>query len=203
MSHTMAGTALVGFFRRSLPPLVLLLLLALPDRGHAHPHVFVAYSFDLVFGADGLDGVRMTWEFDDFFSSLLLQTYDANGDGRFSPEETQRLEREQFAGLRGFDYNIELFLNGTRANIPAAIDFQASVHERRVAFSFLLPFSPPRPRAGALELIVDDPDYYFAIAYDPRRPARALPPGSGQTTCAKSTERQRYRPLGITCTFHR
>src|SRR4029453_11499253 len=90
MSHTMAGTALVGFFRRSLPPLVLLLLLALPDRGHAHPHVFVAYSFDLVFGADGLDGVRMTWEFDDFFSSLLLQTYDANGDGRFSPEETQR-----------------------------------------------------------------------------------------------------------------
>jgi ABC-type uncharacterized transport system substrate-binding protein len=179
------------------------LLLVVPEPGHAHPHVFVAYSFDLVFAADGLEGLRMTWEFDDFFSSLLRQTYDANRDGRFSVEETQRLEREQFAGLRPFNYNTELFLDGAPVTTPAAAGFQASVRDHRVAFTFTLPFAPPHPRAGVLEIIVDDPDYYFAIAHDPRAPVRVLPPGSGQATCAKSKERQPYKPLGITCTFRR
>jgi hypothetical protein len=50
---------------------------------------------------------------------------------------------------------------------------------------------------------MDDPDYYFATAYDPRAPTRVLPPGSGQATCAKSKERQPYKPLGITCAFRR
>jgi ABC-type uncharacterized transport system substrate-binding protein len=179
------------------------LFLTLPGPVHAHPHVFVAYSFDLVFAADGLQGLRMTWEFDDFFSTLLLQTYDANRDGRFSPEEAQRLEREQFAGLRPFNYNTEVFLNGAPVPLPPATDFQASVREQRVAFTFTLPFAPPRPRDGVLEVIGDDPDYYFAIAYDPRAPARALPPGSGQARCARSKERQPYKPLGITCAFSR
>lgn len=182
---------------------LVLLLLGLPAGGHAHPHVFLTYSFDLLFAADGLDGLGMRWEFDDFFSSLLLQTYDANRDGRFSPEEAVRLEREQFAGLRAFHYNTELFLNGAPLAVPIATDFKVSVTEHRVAFTFTLPFAPPRPRAGVLEIIVDDPDYYFAIAHDLRAPARALPPGSGQTNCAKSKERHPYRPLGVTCTFRR
>jgi ABC-type uncharacterized transport system substrate-binding protein len=181
----------------------LALLLLLPRAAHGHPHAFVAYSFDLLFGADGLAGLRMTWEFDDFFSSLLLQTYDADRDGRLAPEEARRLEREQFAGLRAFGYYIELFLDGAPLATPAATEFAASVRDRRVVYGFTLPLAVPHPRAGVLEVVMDDPDYYVAVAHDPRAPTRVLPRGTGQATCAKSSERRPYKPLGITCAFRR
>lgn len=183
--------------------LFLLLVVVMPGRAQAHPHVFVEYSFDLLFAQDGLEGLRVTWVFDEFFSSLLLQTYDTNRDERFSPEEARRLDQEQFRYFRPFNYNTELFLNGAAVVVPAATDFLPGVRDHRVTFAFTLPLAAPRQREGALDVIVDDPDYYFAMAYDARIPARALPPGRGHVTCARSKERRASRPLGITCTFGR
>jgi ABC-type uncharacterized transport system substrate-binding protein len=183
--------------------LLLLALLATPGQAPAHPHVFVEYSFDLLFAGDGLAGLRVTWVFDEFFSSLLLQTYDANRDGRFSPDEVHRLEREQFSYFRPFNYNTELLLNGAPVRIQAASDFLPSVHNHRVAFTFTLPLAAPHQRQGTLEIIVDDPDYYFAMAYDARTPARVVPMGHAQVACARTKERQPSRPFAIACTFGR
>jgi len=170
--------------------LLLVLLLLSPGPAQAHPHVFVEYSFDLLFADDGLEGLRIIWVFDEFFSSLLLQTYDVNRDERFSPEEARRVDREQFSYFRPFNYNTELFLNDASVPVPAARDFQPSVRDHRVAFTFTLALGAPRQREGTLEVIVDDPDYYFAMVYDARTPARAVPMGRAQLTCGRSKERR-------------
>jgi len=141
--------------------------------------------------------------FDEFYSSLLRQTYDVNRDGHFSPEEARRLEQEQFKYFRPFNYNTDLLLNRTPVPVPEARDFQPSVRDHRVAFTFTPPVRGSHPREGAIEVVADDPDLYFAMAYDARTPARALPSGSARVTCARSKERQPFKPLGITCSFRR
>ena len=180
-----------------------LMAVAATSSGAAHPHVFVEYSFDLLFTNDGLHGLRITWVFDEFYSSLLRQTYDVNRDGQFSPEETRRLEQEQFKYFRAFHYNTDILLNGTPVPVPEARDFQPSVRDQRVAFTFSVLLSALGQREGTLEVIADDPDYYFAMAYDARTPARAVPTGSAHVTCARSKERQPSKPLGVTCAFRR
>jgi ABC-type uncharacterized transport system substrate-binding protein len=183
--------------------LLVVLLGTAPPPGEGHPHVFLDYAFDLVFTGEGLAAVQVTWMFDEFFSSMLRATYDRDRDGRFSPDEAGRLEREQFAPLRPFGYYTELALNGTAIPVPPARDFQVAVRDHRVVFTFALPLPTARSREGTLALLVDDPDYYFAMAYDGRTPARALPPGSAQVSCAKATERQPFRPLAVVCAYRR
>lgn len=183
--------------------LFLLLFLGAHERAAAHPHVFVEYSFDLLFTNDGLEGLRVTWVFDEFYSSLLRQTYDVNRDRHFSPEEARRLEQEQFKYFRPFNYNTDLLLNGTPVPVPEARNFQPNVRDHRVAFTFTLPVRASHPREGTIEVVADDPDFYFAMAYDARTPAQALPSGSARVTCTQSKERQPFKPLGITCSFRR
>lgn len=174
-----------------------------PGRAAAHPHVFVEYSFDLLFINDRLDGLRITWVFDDFYSSLLRQTYDVNRDGHFSPEEARRLEQEQFKYFRSFHYNTDVLLNGMPVPVPEARDFQPGLRDGRVTFTFTLPVRGEQAREGTIEIVADDPDYYFAMAYDARAPARALPTGSAHVTCARAKERQPSKPLGMMCSFRR
>jgi ABC-type uncharacterized transport system substrate-binding protein len=130
-----------------------------------------------------LDGLRITWVFDDFYSSLLPQTYDVNRDGHFSPEEARRLEQEQFKYFRPFHYNTDVLLNGTPVPAPEARDFQPGLRDGLVAFTFTLPSAPGRRGRGRSRWSRTTPDYYFAMAYDARAPARALPTGSAHVTC--------------------
>jgi ABC-type uncharacterized transport system substrate-binding protein len=119
------------------------------------------------------------------------------------PDKAAGLEREYFATLRPFGCYTELTLNGASIPVPAARDFRAIVRDRRVIFTFALPLPAAWGREGTLALLVEDPDCYFAMAYDARAPGRALPPGSAQVSCAKAAARQPFRSLAVACAYRR
>ena len=94
---------------RILPALVVALL---PGFAGAHPHVFIDTVLRVVVDEAGnLEGVEVTWTYDDFYSLLLLSDLglDNDGDGRLRDDELARLD--------GFDMNwIEGYQGDTHAS---------------------------------------------------------------------------------------
>ncbi|WP_415921062.1 DUF1007 family protein [Tateyamaria sp. SN6-1] len=93
---------------RSLIPLVIAMW---PGVVSAHPHIFVDTSLRIVVDdAGNLEGVEISWTYDDFYSLLLMSDLglDNDGDGRLRPDELRRLD--------GFDMNwIEGYQGDTHA----------------------------------------------------------------------------------------
>jgi ABC-type uncharacterized transport system substrate-binding protein len=136
------------------------IVLGAPAVADSHPHVFVDVRVLLVFGTEGLTGMRVSWTFDEMVSSSLHATFDANRDGRFSPEETRAIER-QFRTLKRDNYYLEVRLDGRRVRFDDVTGFEASSTDGRVTYVFSVSL-PPR-RAGLLDIRVDDPTYFTAF----------------------------------------
>lgn len=113
---------------RILPALTLALL---PGLAAAHPHVFVDTALRVVVDdAGNLEGVEISWTYDDFYSLLLLSDLglDNDGDGR--------LRKDELARLDGFDMN---WIEG----------YQGDTHATRNGAPVAL--GPPQPRGVSVK----------------------------------------------------
>lgn len=138
--------------------LVCLCLVGMPTRGMAHPHVFATNIATFEFDAKGVKGIRLLWHFDEMFGSLLLEDYDADGDGAFSPAEQKVLKSEAFDNLKNFGYFSHLSIGGQPHKVTDVQDFTAGVDGAEVFYSFVIPC---RVAPGTdISLAVFDPEYY-------------------------------------------
>lgn len=177
----------------------LVLLAAAP--GATHPHVFIEYAVLVHFGASGLEGVRVSWVFDDFYSSVILREFDTNRDGVFSPAEARVIEQKHFAILREHHYFVELRMDGK----PVAVrvrDFQARALRGRVTYEFGVPV-PGAPSQGTLETVVDDPTFYTAFIPVERDPIRVQAPREWRAECRVAKDGTGAKPDAVACRFGR
>jgi ABC-type uncharacterized transport system substrate-binding protein len=130
----------------------------------AHPHVFVDYTIAVLVGTDRLTGVRLSWTFDDLFSGFILQEFDKDRNGALSTAEVRRIEETHLAEFGRAGYYATVNVNGTRAAVPAAREFRATVAKGIVTYEFVLPVAVPLASTTALEVLIDDPVYYIAYA---------------------------------------
>ena len=72
----------------ALPGAVALALLSHGGGATAHPHVWITDVTTFVFEGRELVALRHHWQFDEIFSSFVIEEHDANGDGRFDAAET-------------------------------------------------------------------------------------------------------------------
>lgn len=141
------------------------LLLLAPGSASAHPHVFVDYGVTVLLSGDAVEGIRLTWTFDDLFSGFILQEFDADRNQTLSPEEVRKIEQKHLAEYQRAGYYTTVNVNGQPARIPPAREFRASVAKDLVTYEFVLSVKAPLATTTALEVVVDDPVYY--IAYIP------------------------------------
>jgi ABC-type uncharacterized transport system substrate-binding protein len=59
----------------------------------AHPHVWIDSTIEFVFSAQQVAGVRVTYLFDEMYSLTMINQYDQDGNGLFSPKEERRLKK--------------------------------------------------------------------------------------------------------------
>src|SRR5262245_44875284 len=141
------------------------LLLGWPGTAVGHPHVFVDYAVMLQLTGDSLDGIRLTWTFDDLFSGFILQEFDGDRNQALSPEEARRIEQRHLAEFQKVGYHTTVNVNGKPVAPQPARGFRASVAKGIVTYEFVLPVKVPLATMTSLEVLVDDPVYY--IAYTP------------------------------------
>ena len=122
----------------------------LASTATAHPHVFIDYGVALLLGGDRIDGVRVTWTFDDLFSGFVLQEFDRDRNGTLSAAEIRQIEEKHLAEFRRARFFTAVSVNGQEVTPGAARDFTATAVKGIVSTSSRCPSarrSGRRPRS--------------------------------------------------------
>ncbi|HVQ76975.1 MAG TPA: DUF1007 family protein [Candidatus Binatia bacterium] len=184
----------------ALLPAVLAGMLLAGDAA-AHPHVFIDASVEVVFGSPGFTGVRVTWAFDDLFSSTILTSFERDGSGGFSPAGIKEIEERHLESFRSFGYFLDITANGSPVPVASVKDFRVRVDKAQVIYAFTAVVTPPAEPQGALAIVVDDPTFYSAFAVV--EPVRVQVAAEYQAECRLARDAATNRPEGIACTYRR
>ena len=152
------------------------LMLVLPGAGgpaSAHPHVWITDVTSFLFDGPELVGLRHQWQFDELFSSYVIEEHDADGDGAFDPAELAALQEGAFSNLAEYGYFTHARVDGARLPLTAVEDFEATIEDGLLIYEFTLPLPEPLdPRAVSFAAGVYDAEYYVEVLLDQDDPVR-------------------------------
>ena len=135
--------------RKRLAGLALLIAMAtaLPAAAHSliHMHCRILFNFD---GA-AVNAFGQTWTFDAHYSGHLIEDFDKDGDGAFSPAEVSAMEETVLPTLARSRYFTFVSVDGRDVGAIAPYTFNAKAENGIVTFamSMALP-TPVDPRHG-------------------------------------------------------
>ncbi|MCR9220737.1 MAG: DUF1007 family protein [Alphaproteobacteria bacterium] len=186
---------------RILLALLAALLLLAPSRGgegpRAHPHVWILAEAEMLHAEGALSGVRLSWRFDEFFSAILYEDFDWNGDGAFTPDEVEAMRAGAFSGLSEVGWFTDIRADGTLLALTASPEFGVTADRAAGTVTYrltLLLTDPVDPVAAPVSLSIYDPEHYVSLEFDevaaPIRVAEAAP-----FECAATVERDLSNPL--------
>jgi ABC-type uncharacterized transport system substrate-binding protein len=173
-----------------------------PAGATAHPHVFIDCAVDLLLSGDRIDGLRLTWTFDDMFSGFILQEFDRDRNGSLSPAEVREIEAKHLAEFRRAKFFTVVTLNGNDVTPGPSRDFTATVARGLVTYQFTLPLSAPLASTTAIEVVVDDPTYYIAYEAKSASP-RSQTVGAFVVECRVAHDKTGVTPDAVRCGVRR
>ncbi len=128
----------------------------------AHPHVFIDYAVTVLFDDADVKGFRMSWTFDEMYSSMLFHDYTSRPKGALTKADIQSLEKGAFRDTADFHYFIDLKLNGKALPITDVTDFDARYEKRRMIYFFTVPVHTETPAVpNTLEIQAFDHEFYI------------------------------------------
>ena len=124
---------------------------------HAHPHVWVTMTEELLYAPDGsVTGVRHAWTFDDMFSAFATQGIEQKTKGTFTRDELAPLAKVNVDSLKEYAYFTYAKVNGKRDQDAFAdpVDYWLGYDQKDAVLTlhFTLPFkncllyTSPSPR---------------------------------------------------------
>lgn len=147
-------------------PLLITALIALVSPAVAHPHIFIDAKVTLRFDDSGrLTGLRHEWTFDEAFSAWQVQGLDTDGNGIISTAEMQELADENLVGLSSYSFYTYGGDGPENLNFPRGSNASFEHDDGRSTLRYDVELDKPHAIAKALELAINDPDYYVAINF--------------------------------------
>jgi len=152
---------------------------------HAHPHVWVTMTEELLYAPDGsVTGVRHAWTFDDMFSAFATQGLEQKTKGMFTREELAPLAKVNVESLKEYAK-----VNGKREKgaFTEPVDYWLDYDPKEAVLTlhFTLPFKKP-VKTAALDLEIYDPQFFVDFGLAEKDPVRLV---SGPAQCAASVEK--------------
>lgn len=154
--------------------LVALALTALASAAQAHPHVWVTFRSEVVYGPDGkVTAIRHAWAFDDMFSTFATQGIEAREKGKFTREELAPLAEVNVTSLKEFDYFTYVTADGKKQELedPSKGEYWLDYADSVLTLNFTLPLKTP-VKARALQVEVYDPTIFVDFGLDKKEPAK-------------------------------
>jgi ABC-type uncharacterized transport system substrate-binding protein len=130
----------------------------------AHPHVFIDNRVAFLFAGDKIIALEEAWKFDDVFSDQLLQDFDKDGDGAFSPAESKGVAKGTLPNLKKFRYFNYIWVDGKDLGSIDPVDFTAVAKSKKVTFVFTMKLPKPvDPRTQKLKVEINDREYFVEV----------------------------------------
>ena len=108
----------------------------------AHPHVWIKGGVELVFEAGEIRAMKVSWTLDDLYSMLVLEDFDADGNGRLSESELDEVVRMQLEeDLAPYSYFTHFAVGGARLRVTEVEDFRARFENDLLSFTFEVPLA--------------------------------------------------------------
>ncbi|MBU0726877.1 MAG: DUF1007 family protein [Alphaproteobacteria bacterium] len=174
--------------------LLLAAVLVLPRQATSHPHVWIDAHATLRLEGGTVQALAITWRFDDFFSSMMLEDFAGKGGKAFDAKSQAALRDQVMLPMSEFAFFTHAAANGEKLPITKIEDFRAEIEKGRVIFHFiaLLPRSVD-PKKEVFSLGLYDESYYVDVQldkWDPIRFSSADAPG-----CAVDIAEDTSNPL--------
>lgn len=133
-----------------------------PGLAGAHPHIFVDAEVEIVVGAEGVEAVRLTWIYDEFFSLLVTEEMglDPDLDGVLTDDELAVLSDYVLDWPEGFGGDLLVTAGAGPVALGAREEAGVAFEDGRMMESHLRPLAAPV--AGPVTVKVFDPSYYTA-----------------------------------------
>lgn len=174
----------------------------------AHPHIFVEHKMEVLFDKNGVTGVRMTWAFDELYSTTLRTDYTSSKKGPITAKDIQSLRDQHFAPVAGKRFFTGAKINDERVKLSEFKDFTASFMNNKAIYTFTIPLTTPNPKpTNKLELAVFDPEWFIDFELDNSVPVKTVDGDTVDAHCEATTitrETQGYGAVDndlITCTY--
>jgi ABC-type uncharacterized transport system substrate-binding protein len=186
----------------------MLVSLASAGPATAHPHVFIDYAVTVLFDDADVKGIRMSWTFDEMYSSMLFHDYTSRPKGALTQADIKSLEIGAFRDTADFHYFVDITLNGKAIPVADVADFDARFEKRRMTYFFTVPLHTAAPTAlNTLEIQAFDHEFYidFELAK-----TTAVAMEHGETLAAKCAQKHNrtntttFGPLDtleVACTY--
>ena len=145
--------------------LLLASALSIATTADAHPHIFVEAQVEVVMDANGaMTGVRLIWDYDDFFGFLLTTDLgiDPDGDMILTPEEAALLEAQVLDWPADFAGDLTVTQNGQVLALGPREQASAELREGLVRETHFRPLAIPADPTSPISVQVYDPYYYVA-----------------------------------------
>ena len=141
---------------------------------HAHPHVWITATSELIYVPDGsITGVRHAWTFDDMFSTYALQGIETKTKGVYSREELAPLAQTNVESLKEFGYFTFARADGRKERFLEPVDYFLEFKDSLLTLHFTLPAKAPfKARQTALEVF--DPAFFIDFKYAGKEPVKLL-----------------------------
>ncbi len=152
---------------RSFLSFVLFLTVGFACMAEAHPHVFADVTVKAVFDQNGFTGVQNQWAFDEVYSTAMVASADADGDGKITGKEADRMKALVLGPLEQNNYyNYVQF--GTKFLRAEKIEnFSVKMKNGKMVLDFKVAFSVPATSDYTmLVVVVSDITNYIQMTTD-------------------------------------
>ncbi len=163
----------------------------------AHPHVFIEHTVEIQVNDSGVHALKLRWVFDEMFSSMLIQDFDTNKNKKIDPSENPVVKKNGFDNLLEYHYFVFMKMGGKSFYPSRAGDFQASIANNRLVYSFTVPVTLKTGGFPAkAELVIKDPSNYADLTLIKGNPVTVLNTGSLKISHRVVDNRAQFRRTG-------
>ncbi len=174
----------------------LAVLLPPSDGPRAHPHVWIDVSLELRFEGEVLEGLRVIWLFDEYYSAFAVQDFDANGNKQLDREELAVLENSH-EGLKDYSYFTHLKVGDLlpeNLKVEVVENFTAEMKDDRLQYAFDVPLPENLdPRKTTFGVGFYDETYYIDLNVGSPRKLRVT--GNWPVNCQPALVEDKLNPI--------
>lgn len=159
---------------------------------HAHPHVWVTVTEELIYASDGaLTAVRHIWTFDEMFSSYAVQGIPTKTKGRFTRDDLRGLAQTNVEALKEYRYFTSARIDGKKQiglfDDPTDYWLDYDPSKTELTLHFILPVKAPKP-VDQLVIEIYDPDFFVDFGLADTNPVKLV---GAPANCTFTTQKPR------------